>query len=481
MILSRFRPWLFLFFVASFAVTAATVLFFAFGYRYSFERGIFIYSGSITLKTTPIVVDVTIDGFPVSKKRLNLLNDSIHITGLMPGEHLLHISAPDYEPWEKKIVIGSGISREFWNIILPKTSYQSTSSSLPAVKKIFPHPLNANRLVTIQETGGETTLLLFDGEQAPRQVFSLPESHFDSTSKENLEWSWFGNGRFIALPLTVRDQKEHLVVDTNDGSFFSLEERLGLTTLRFVRWATDKPDELLFLSSTTLYRWNMTKDAQPDEIATDALGYSLSGDNLYLVRASGEIWQENGSRLVSRTPAIPFNRQSPMTLTVYDESHFALLEDSGAQRLFVAYRYPTNGSFTVSEVAQSITSMQFSNDGKKLLFANNNEMSVVFTDDWEVQPRRQAGDIVQVARFSEPISQVQWAENYEHLIFQHGSTVKFIELDGRDHHVIGNIITLPASPSQVLPNFATNELAIVIPDSGITRVTFPEPQSLFGQ
>ena len=214
MLLSRNRPWIFFLFVALFGITASTVLFFAFGYRYSFERGIFIYSGSITIKTIPETVTIEVDGKPVPKKSLGLLNNSVHIAGLMPGEHTLRLTAPEHATWEKRIVIESGISREFWNIILPRLSYPlNPLVSSEAISKVFPHPSKENRFVFIKELSQETSLVFYDYDtRISQQVFSLTNSQYNGSSAENLEWSWFDDGRYIILPLIHEDILKHYII-----------------------------------------------------------------------------------------------------------------------------------------------------------------------------------------------------------------------------------------------------------------------------
>lgn len=482
MLLSRFRPLIFWLVICAFVVTASLVLFYAFGYRYSFERGIFIFSGSITVKTIPETVNIEVDNESIPRKRLGLLNNSIHITGLMPGEHRIKISAPGYKSWEKRVVIESGVSREFWNIILPHEHYPNeTLVGTQQTEKIFPHPTDANRFALIKQQANETSLVFFNYRtHESKQVFSLPNASYD-TQGDNLEWSWFENGRFVVLPLRVGGTPQHFVLDTSTSTFFSIEERFGLSQVASVRFATGRSHTLIFRAQETLYRFALNSNAPLENVSDTTLAYSLSDDILFLLTTSGEVWQEDGDRLVTITPPLPLAAKSSVALTVYDEDHLALLEKNGERRLFLVYPNPNDNQPTIKEVGRMVQGMQFSNDGKKLLFFGENEIGVAFTDDWEVQPRRKVGEVVQVARFADSIKNVGWAENYEHITFSQGNIVKFIELDGRDYRFIGEIQSLPAPPTQIFPLFSDNHLFFVVPGYDITSIVFPEPQGLFGQ
>ena len=76
-----------------FSATAPLIVFYAIGYRFNTERGIFVYSGSVTIKPSPLRVDVYIDEENISGKRVNLLNYSYHIGGIKPGEHFIEVKS----------------------------------------------------------------------------------------------------------------------------------------------------------------------------------------------------------------------------------------------------------------------------------------------------------------------------------------------------------------------------------------------------
>lgn len=135
----------------------------------------------------------------------------------------------------------------------------------------------------------------------------------------------------------------------------------------------------------------------------------------------------------------------------------------------------------MQEIATGVERFQFSDDGKKLLFVSTNEIGVYFTREWDVQPRRAENETLQIARFSEPIANTTWSEDYEHILFTRDNTLKIIELDGRSGRVSNDIKSFTSTPSQVFPLFSENRLYIVVPGEDIQSIVFPEPQGLFGQ
>ena len=94
------------------------VVFYSLGYRFDWNKKIFVHSGSIVFKSTPESVEVRIDGKVVSNKSMDLINRSVNINGLTPRKYLFEVSNPDFKPWKKEAEVHSGIATEFWNIVL---------------------------------------------------------------------------------------------------------------------------------------------------------------------------------------------------------------------------------------------------------------------------------------------------------------------------------------------------------------------------
>lgn len=472
-------------FVALFFVTASLVLFYAFGYRYSFERGIFVYSGSITLQTTPEDVVIRIDGDIVPKQRIGLLNNSIHIAGLTPGEYYLEVSAPGYKTWTKRALVSSGISTEFWNIVLPREA--AAFESIPdtsGVIDLAPEP-TGSRLAFPIEKEGETSLVIFDRETgARRQVFASTELSFRGESVRSISWSPSRNR--LLLPLSLNSGAPHpMVVDIRTGETILLSDTLANKEVTEARWDGTDSDAVLLLAETTLYRLTLEGSRVPTVLATQVQAYDVSGGYIYLAKgpALSVYRMRASSRLETETPVVtnwPDTPVSPLSLVVYDDDRLALLERAGSRRLFV-YNKGTKKDPHFQKLGDQVSDIAFSNDGKKLLFFGRNEMSVYFALAWEVQPAREEGSVVQVARFSDGVQHVGWTEDYEHLLFSQNETVKLVELDHRDRRVLSDLVILPRPPLAITPLFRENRIFFVVPGTGVSSIVFPEPQGLFGQ
>ena len=78
-----------------------------------------------------------------------------------------------------------------------------------------------------------------------------------------------------------------------------------------------------------------------------------------------------------------------------------------------------------------VKGVQFSNDGKKLLYWTTNEIWSSMLRQWKVQPIRQKGDKIFITRFSAPVRNVQWMDDYENVLFSVGSSIKSANIDTR--------------------------------------------------
>jgi len=75
-------------------------------------------------------------------KTLSRINSSYNISGLIPKEYDITISAADFQSWNKKIEVHSGFSTEIWNSILVRNSYEKTAYDSSGIDKFFISPKN---------------------------------------------------------------------------------------------------------------------------------------------------------------------------------------------------------------------------------------------------------------------------------------------------------------------------------------------------
>ncbi len=492
--LLRSRRILFLLFSMSFFVVASSVLFYAYGYRFSIERGVFVYTGSLSLKTNVETVTIKIDGVVIPEKRLGLLNNSIHIAGLNPGEHMIEVEAPGYKSWSKKVVIQSGLTVEFWNIFLTEENYiREPVLSTERTLKIFPAPNGL--FATIKQNGNRYSVDVLDiTNEKNEEVFATTEALFATTLETNIEWA--PESHKIIIPLVKDTTPLYAVVDIKTKKTFFLNEATAISTpLHSPRWDATTKDLVFFLNQGSLYRFD-TSDvndqgafAPAEIIAEHVAAYDLSGNKLYLLNnETGIVYRQNGSNTnispeqITPSP-IALQDNHTYSLIAYDDTRLSVREKETG--ILSVYNKRAENS-PLKKLGENVVGLQYSDDGKKLLFYSENEIGVYFNQDWEAQPFRALDSVSQIARFSTPLKNVQWAEDYEHVIFSLGKNVKMIEIDNRDQRGLSDLLTLNAPPLELLPRFPQDALYIIGSQADqdgnmVFRITLPQyATNIFG-
>lgn len=436
------RRLIFWVFFLLFILSTPVAILYSQGYRFDQYSRIFIRSGSITVKSVPSSASVFLNGKLQSGRALDIINNSITLNGLRPGSYAVRVSANKYQDWEKQIDVHSGISSEYWNVFLSPNDPTMKELPVSGVERFFPSPFGKRIAYTshaqanleihsLDITSGES-LLAYSGENL----------EFSNNKSENLEWNF--KERLMAGPVTRNESKDYLIIDINkeyDPAFLS--DLTSLRDFRSARWSPKDQWTLYFLGRSSekapqiLYKYNVsTKELT--EVASDIATFDFSGDSIYAVRHNNILYKldldGNETSQVTSTPLSSDDLGDFSRLIVYDENRQALISEKGV--LFVH----NNGSEnTIRQIADNVNDIQFSDDGKKMIFWGNNDISVLFLRPWDVQPLRAENEIQKIIRSSVPFDNVFWYRDYEHILFTYQKKIKIIELDQRDHRILANI------------------------------------------
>lgn len=481
------RPLVFWLFVAGFFVTAGLVLMYTFGYRFSPERGVFVYTGSLTIDSNPQTAEIKIDGTTVPQNRLGILNSSAHVPGLAPGEYQIEVSAPGYHPWQKKVIIESGKSTEYWNVLLTKED--PAPATLPGTAeaiRAFASP-QADLIALAKQHGNDLAVLTYETDTGlGEQVFSLPGAHLLGENQDGLEWS--PQAEKLLIPVERAGFREYYLVDIETKQATLIPSITQDGRRKYPRFDPNDRATAIYLDNQTLYRLDTRATALvPQPVHSGILTYDISASQIYMLNSGGIISRFPLSNTPSTesvqitTSSVPADAANEYSLVVYDESRITILEPgSGHFWLYNRDMEPQLQSLRES----GIRGTQFSDDGKKLLFWSDNEISVAFPRDWEVQPARVAGTTQQIARFTTPLHFVQWTKDYEHVLYALEGNIKIAEVDSRDRRNITDFLNLPQTPFQVFSRFEEDNVYVIKQgtenEDRLLQIAFPEAVTLFG-
>ena len=478
-------------FCLSFMALTSGVLLYVYGYRFSFERGIFIYSGSITIKPTPEDVTIFIDGQEVPKNKAGILNQSYLVGGLLPGKHYVEVKAPGYHAWAKDVIVQSGLSTEFWNVFLVEENIGKSNQEESAdTRQMYPAPKDPELIVYAQQNAEGVKIVLADtkaNDQEQDVIAELPGYELLPTdAKENVEWS--PNERYLLVPVVKEGVRDTALVAIKDEEVTMVSAITQKTGLHHLRWNPKEKTHAFYQEGQLL----LQTDLKDEELAYTArfeniVAYDLSEDYLFYLKNDGHVYRvpvdaadDRAALRVSKEP-LTITTNDRYTLIAYNQTRFTLQNETKGE-LWLYNRFGAE-VFYERILDNDAKGSQFSNDGKKLLYYTGSQAFVYYLRDWKVQPARSRGDVQSLIRLANNLQYPQWSFDYEHVLYMVDGRLKIIELDNREAQYIQDIARFTDPVLQVLPRFGEQKIYfLVAPQNSSTfvqSIDFPKEELTF--
>jgi len=486
---------------ALFLIVATIVVLGARGFRFDFNRGVFVHSGLLSLKGNPSEFEIYLDG-KLKNSGINRINNSVNIQGLFPKEYELTIKTEGFQDWSKKINIHSGIATEFWNLLLIRNEYPQKEYSIENLDRFFISPKDS-RIASVENLESETKIKITNiKDNTLEKEFLISDGTFDvDTLKENVEWSPEEDNLSIPIklnPIPVKntltkkniqpevlpEKYAYFIIRPNENQTFNLNEFINKEDIYNVRWDPRDKNYIFFLSENSLFRANINQKEDLTLIAEEASSFDLSRSGIYYSQMPTELvfkvaldGREEKKQITTDFP-IPLSQPNEK-LIVYDENRIVFLNKN--DDLFLLNRSDSEKVF--KKIGEKIEGIQFSDDGKKLLYWSENEIYTYFLNIWNAQPTRAANENLSLIRFGEKIKNVQWFKDYEHIIFNVGNQFKIVELDSRDRRNVQNLPQVSFGDSAAVYNHSLGLFFFTNQKDNLTRlysIVFPEKTTFLG-
>jgi hypothetical protein len=477
-------------FFALFLISTPAAILYSQGYRFDQYSQIFIHSGSVTVKSVPSSASVYLNNELQTGNSLDIINNSFTLNGLRPGTYTIRVSADGYQDWEKQVEVHSGISTEYWSIFLASKNPSVQELSASSIDRFFSSPFG-KYVALVNNEGGELKISAYDIKNNETLAnYGGNGIEFSKNKTENLEWNF--KERLILAPVLRNEKKDYLVYDIEkEYDTLFLSKLTNLSDFHGARWSPNDQWTLYFLARDAeegdialqgLFSYDiLTKKLM--KITDDTLAFDFSGNNIYSMRSNNIIYKLDidGVEIsqITVSPISDGDLGDNSRLIVYDENRQAVLSQDGS--LFMRN---SGTEDTTRQIFEKATDVQFSDDGKKMLFWNNNEIDVIFLRAWDVQPQRKENEIQKILRSSTPFDNVFWFRDYEHIIFSSSNKIRIIELDPRDHRISMNIFENNLDSFPVTYDSGNNNLYYIrngnAPRTLYQMQLLPRP-GLFGQ
>jgi len=545
-------------FVATFLLTAPVLVFLAKGYSFDRIGGVFVHNGAVIIKSNPKKVDLYLDGKKISNKMLNIINNYYVINGVRFGDHIIEAKKDGYTTWKKKIDVHSGVSTEFWNILLFPTKNTTLKTHSPKnVKRFYLSPRQDDELVLYKEEGEKeekkiiSTFTTNDSQE--KVIYSTTKyTKLFPDESENVEWS--SNHKKLLIPASIDQalliekkldtdnsktktlasstekiiKKDYVILDLKNEEQSSLSLLDTLSTIDFsklknvnnedstkesmeitvannktitttdqklnntddsldsrskeltekelpstkenlslnentpeeistpeiyqARWMFDSDHQILILTEDhKLFFIDIEIPSQSSLLAENVNGFDLAGDHVYYSNLSTNlIWDikpnKSGYKQVVLTTQLKEETNSFVQLFAYDELRIALITSNND--LYILNKLKSEDKINLKLIEQNVFGVQFSDDGKKILYWTDKDFWVYMLRKWEKQPKREKGEKIFITNFASGINNVQWMEAYENVLFTNNNLIKSAELDNRDQINLSNILKINSTPKE---------------------------------
>jgi hypothetical protein len=533
-------------FVTTFFLTAPILVFLAKGYSFDRIGGVFVHNGAITIKSNPKKVDLYLDDKKISNKMLNIINNYYVINGVRFGNHVIEARKDGYTTWKKKIDVHSGVSTEFWNILLfPTTNKTLTTHSPQDVKQFYLSPRQDDELVLYKEQDGKKIISIFTTNDGLENVIYSTTAYVKLIPDKNENVEWSSNHKKLLIPaLTISnlddkissrdtsEQKDYIAINLKNSeqqavSLLDILSTINLSTLKVVndkiididktikellpedtlsstttsiptsitptkssipkkplnttaerkttaeqdvsekntpieiyqaRWMFDSENLLLLTKNHQLFFINMENPTQSSLLANNVNGFDLAGDHVYYSDLTDNlIWDIKPGKADYKQPIsiIHLNETTDSFIKVfaYDELRIALITSS--KNLYTLNRVKPKDEAIFKLIESNVLGVQFSDDGKKLLYWTDKDFWVYMLRKWDKQPKRDKDEKIFITNFSSGVKNIQWMEAYENILFTNNNLVKSAELDNRDQINSSNVLKINSAPKE--NNFIYNK------------------------
>ncbi|MBD3244861.1 MAG: PEGA domain-containing protein [Candidatus Moranbacteria bacterium] len=439
-----------------FLLSSVFAIFLAFGYRFNFDTRIFIYSGTIMVKTTPQNVDIYLDDKKIQKKSYDIINNSYNIHGLKPGEYNLRIAKQGYKEWKKTIQVHSGIATEFWNIVLAPEKLEKERLDIvdPTFYKVaeggekilFANRRNGPLNIYLYSSKKENAFLIYEESPNKKNTVSIefvefsPDkdqallllkeqdflkyylANFSILEKDNSD----KNGLIYLNPLFLnifeqknilkeaKNQQDKDLLNNNQDSTefvfnFSYEKKqnkieqddknstqnpLEENILELTKFKWLDNENFYFLDKDKNLYLSDLNEQKTKLILENIRGYEVSQGNIYFIKSPNNLVFKSNS-LGKDIKQITENL---IDQDMKDPSYKITIYDD--DRLAIRnndnqlYLYNNNDSEyqIFKKISDNIKGVQFSDDGKKLLYFNEDKIKIYYLREWEVQPKNKVGN-----------------------------------------------------------------------------------------
>ncbi|MDD2496474.1 MAG: hypothetical protein PHE29_14955 [Tissierellia bacterium] len=440
----KFKLYWYLCISAFFLILIITLLY-SFGYKYDIFTGKSTRTGAIVLQMTPKDAAVTKDGEIVEKSGLlnGLLTDFVKIEDLEAKTYNIKVTKNGYNEWWKNVEINAGQVNKFENIVLLKQNYTSQrkfeSVEFSDISKVWISK-EKNKIAYYGIVDNQEGLFVIDLESEKVNWILDKQRIALMGIIKKIRWTEDGNKIIVETVSSEKEKTSMYVVDLSDQKAYSINDEVSQVLSQSPDGELCISDKYLaFAQNNSINLFNY-ENKEIIKIIDGVDNFFLEQNNIYFFKPSSTaslstlfyINLDNVSREVKiadmpadydKTAGFMIKRESGNIIVLSNNSLYFIDKDAKTKK-----------------INSNIKEASFFQNGKRIIYFNDNEIWIYYTEDKFTQPIKSKGDNELLTRFSGNISNICLYLDNEHILFQENNTFKFTELDSRNNRNTYNIL-----------------------------------------
>jgi|GEM_PF-7081624 len=439
----RFRRALFLGAFFLFTIIAPVVILRASGYRYSFQQGELVPTGTLVLKSYPDGARIFIN------RREEPTRTPAEVQGLSPSRYLLEVNVDGFRPWRKEVeVVANRISVENQILLIPKRI--AISSILNEEVRTFAVSPDGQNLLYVRRGKPDEaeSLWLFNSDEK-KEILLFP---LGSNGKETLPPNasidrllWLREGQGIAFSVSTAAARRYFIValprDERGEALFEFTPPKGGEVEQW-KWSRRGLD-LFFMQEGQLYRADYEKRAVEQVIPDRIQGYALLNQVLYFVTASPPVLFKQDLATGEKTriaelPIEPIEGRGLEQLVLSVEGKIALID-----RHKILWMIDDVSSGAALPVAGEVQAALFDQDGGKLLYQTKQGLTVYHLKQETILGAPEVGSFRMVVQRKGAIIGPTWYSDQFHILYGADDAVYMTETGGQGPPNTDQLLRIP--------------------------------------
>jgi hypothetical protein len=397
-----------------FLIASPTVIMYSLGYKLNLKTFKIQKTGGIFINIDYQDYKVFIDD--ILKKSVSkplFTQQGVLIPNLIPKPYNLKISKNGYKSWEKTLKVESGIVTEIKNVFLVPENL----STLELDNDILDFALSNSKenLVYIKDN----TLISLNIKNDRKIKIKLPET-LNGTVKILKE-------SFNKNIIYLENDDNILKIDIKTQGIILAKKPKSKKYIKIL--PNPKDSNLLFTISNEniLYELDVEKNLKT-ELTKNVNNFYVTGESIiYTTKDPVNFYKRKiGSEKSTQITFIPIKNISENSkILVRFDDPVVVLNDKKELLLF------DYSSEKFKKLTKNITDAKVSNDFSKMIYRNDHEIYVYYFE--ASYPRKKAGNIDLLGRFSKKIQDASWFDfDNQHIFLTINGKVSILELDGRN-------------------------------------------------